>query len=143
MKRSLTSEEIRVVLPHRDRMLLLVGAEIDTEASLGCARIQIGHESKGTSWCEGMACPHLYVTEALAQLAGVLLLRKLEHTGKLAVLMGIDKVKLRAPVSPGDQLRLEVETMRMRGGIGKVRGMGTVAGKVVCEAELTFALTDV
>jgi UDP-3-O-[3-hydroxymyristoyl] N-acetylglucosamine deacetylase/3-hydroxyacyl-[acyl-carrier-protein] dehydratase len=58
--------------------------------------------------------PGVLQLEAMAQLAGVLLLRKLEHTGKLAVLWSIDKVKLRAPVEPGDQLRVEVETQRWR-----------------------------
>jgi 3-hydroxyacyl-[acyl-carrier-protein] dehydratase len=80
--------------------------------------------------------------EAMAQLAGVLLLRKLENTGKLAVLWAIDKVKLRGAVVPGDQLRLEVETIRLKGQTGQVRGVGTVAGRVVCEAQLMFTLID-
>ena len=69
MMRSLNSEDIRVVLPHRGRMLLLTGAEIDEESSLGVARLEIGPGS----WCATLTCPHLYVIEALAQLAGVTL----------------------------------------------------------------------
>ena len=86
--------------------------------------------------------PGVLQLEAMAQLAGVLLLRKLENTGKLAVLWAIDKVKLRAPVVPGDQLRIEVETVRMKGQFGQVRGVGSVAGRTVCEATLTFTLTE-
>ena len=86
--------------------------------------------------------PGVLQLEAMAQLAGVLLLRKLENTGKLAVLWSIDKVKLRAPVVPGDQLRIEVETMRMKGQIAKVQGKGSVAGRAVCEAILTFTMVD-
>ena len=86
--------------------------------------------------------PGVLQLEAMAQLAGVLLLRKLEHTGKLAVLWSIDKVKLRGPVEPGDQLRIEVETQRMKGEIAQVRGQGLVSGKLVCEAVLTFTLVE-
>jgi len=58
------------------------------------------------------------------------------------VLWAIDKVKLRAPVEPGDQLRIEVETQRMKGQFGQVKGIGTVAGKTVCEAVLTFTMVE-
>ena len=80
--------------------------------------------------------------KAMAQLAGVLLLRKLENTGKLAVLWSIDKVKLRGAVVPGDQLRIEVETIRARPQVGHVRARCKVAGKLVAEAELKFTLVD-
>src|SRR4029450_999561 len=86
--------------------------------------------------------PGVLQLEAMAQLAGVLLLRKLENTGKLAVLWSIDKVKLRAPVEPGDQLRIEVETLRMKGELAQVRGSGSVAGKPVCEAVLSFTMVE-
>jgi UDP-3-O-[3-hydroxymyristoyl] N-acetylglucosamine deacetylase/3-hydroxyacyl-[acyl-carrier-protein] dehydratase len=137
--------EVMRLLPHRYPFLLIDRViEIDGyQRAVGLKNVTINEPYFQGHFPQKPLMPGVLQLEALAQLAGVLLLRKLEHTGKLAVLMGIDKVKLRAPVSPGDQLRLEVETMRMRGGIGKVRGNGTVAGKVVCEAELTFALTDV
>jgi UDP-3-O-[3-hydroxymyristoyl] N-acetylglucosamine deacetylase/3-hydroxyacyl-[acyl-carrier-protein] dehydratase len=86
--------------------------------------------------------PGVLQLEAMAQLAGVLLLRKLEYTGKLAVLWSIDKVKLRGAVTPGDQLRIEVETRRMKGETAQVRGKGSVAGKTVCEAILMFTMID-
>ena len=86
--------------------------------------------------------PGVLQLEAMAQLAGVLLLRKLENTGKLAVLWAIDKVKLRGTVVPGDQLRIEVETLKMKGTTAQVRGTGTVAGKLVCEANLMFTMVD-
>jgi UDP-3-O-[3-hydroxymyristoyl] N-acetylglucosamine deacetylase/3-hydroxyacyl-[acyl-carrier-protein] dehydratase len=80
--------------------------------------------------------------EAMAQLAGVLLLRKLENTGKLAVLWSIDKVKLRGAVVPGDQLRIEVEVIRARPAVGHVRARCKVAGRLVAEGELKFTLVD-
>jgi 3-hydroxymyristoyl/3-hydroxydecanoyl-(acyl carrier protein) dehydratase len=62
--------------------------------------------------------------------------------GKLAVLWSIDKVKLRGAVVPGDQLRLEVETLRSKDQSAQVRATGTVAGKLVCEATLMFTMID-
>jgi UDP-3-O-[3-hydroxymyristoyl] N-acetylglucosamine deacetylase/3-hydroxyacyl-[acyl-carrier-protein] dehydratase len=86
--------------------------------------------------------PGVLQLEAMAQLAGVLLLRKLENTGKLAVLWSIDQVKLRGAVVPGDQLRIEVETIRAKPQVGHVRARGKVAGRLVSEAELKFTLVD-
>ena len=86
--------------------------------------------------------PGVLQLEAMAQLAGILLLRKLEHSGKLAVLWSIDKVKLRGSVTPGDQLRLEVETLRMKGETARVKGTGSVAGRPVCEAVLMFTMIE-
>jgi beta-hydroxyacyl-ACP dehydratase FabZ len=86
--------------------------------------------------------PGVLQLEAMAQLAGMLMLRKLDYTGKLAVLWSIDKVKLRGAVTPGDQLRLEVETLRAKGDIVQVRGQGTVAGRIVCEAILMFNMIE-
>ena len=70
--------------------------------------------------------PGVLQLEAMAQLACVLLLRKLENTGKLAVLWSIDKVKLRGAVVPGDQLRIEVTTTRDKDQVAQVQGVGTV-----------------
>jgi 3-hydroxyacyl-[acyl-carrier-protein] dehydratase len=78
----------------------------------------------------------------MAQLAGVLLLRRLENTGKLAVMWAIDRVKLRGAVFPGDQLRLEVETVRFRENMGSVMGKALVAGKLVAEAQFTFTMRE-
>lgn len=86
--------------------------------------------------------PGVLQLEAMAQLAGMLLLRKLEYSGKLAVLWSLDKVKLRGGVTPGDQLRLEVETLRIKGETVQVRGKGTVAGRPVCEAVLMFTMIE-
>ncbi|MDF1800291.1 MAG: UDP-3-O-acyl-N-acetylglucosamine deacetylase [Planctomycetota bacterium] len=137
--------EVMKLLPHRYPFLLIDRViEIDGyQRAVALKNVTINEPYFQGHFPQAPLMPGVLQLEALAQLAGVLLLRKLEHTGKLAVLMAIDKVKLRSPVSPGDQLRLEVETIRMRGEIGRVRGVGSVAGEISVEAELTFALTDV
>ena len=86
--------------------------------------------------------PGVLQLEAMAQVSGVLLLRKLTNTGKLAVLWSIDKVKLRGAVIPGDQLRIEVETLRLKPTVGHVQARCKVAGKLVAEAQFKFTLVD-
>jgi len=78
----------------------------------------------------------------MAQLSGVLLLRRLENTGKLAVLWSIDKVKLRRSVIPGDQLRIEIEATKVKDKIGQVKAKAKVNQNVAAEAVLTFTLVD-
>jgi UDP-3-O-[3-hydroxymyristoyl] N-acetylglucosamine deacetylase/3-hydroxyacyl-[acyl-carrier-protein] dehydratase len=136
--------EIMKMLPHRYPFLLLDRViEIEGyQRAVAIKNVTINEPFFGGHFPERPLMPGVLQLEALAQLAGVLLLRKLEYTGKLAVLWSIDKVKLRGAVEPGDQLRLEVETMRMKGQTGQVRGTGSVAGKPVCEAVLMFTMVD-
>jgi len=76
----------------------------------------------------------------MAQLAGVMLLRKAENLGKLPYFMGLDKVKWRAPVVPGDQIIMEVDTLKLGSRRGLLKGKSYVEGKLVCEAEFKFSL---
>ena len=86
--------------------------------------------------------PGVLQLEAMAQLAGVLLLRKLGTRASSRPVVDRARVKLRGAVVPGDQLRLEVETLRSKGEIAQVRATGTVSGKLVCEAILMFTMID-
>ena len=136
--------EVMRMLPHRypflliDRVLEIEGYQ----RAVAIKNVSINEPYFEGHFPEKPLMPGVLQLEAMAQLAGVLLLRKLEHTGKLAVLWSIDKVKLRAPVEPGDQLRVEVETTRMKGELAQVRGKGLVAGRLVCEAVLTFTMVE-
>jgi UDP-3-O-[3-hydroxymyristoyl] N-acetylglucosamine deacetylase/3-hydroxyacyl-[acyl-carrier-protein] dehydratase len=136
--------EVMRMLPHRYPFLLLDRViEIDGyQRAVALKNVSINEPFFQGHFPGKPLMPGVLQLEAMAQLAGVLLLRKLEHTGKLAVLWAIDKVKLRAPVEPGDQLRIEVETARMKGEMAQVRGHGTVAGRTVCEALLTFTMVE-
>jgi UDP-3-O-[3-hydroxymyristoyl] N-acetylglucosamine deacetylase / 3-hydroxyacyl-[acyl-carrier-protein] dehydratase len=136
--------EILRMLPHRYPFLMLDRViEIEGyQRAVAIKNVSINEPYFSGHFPDSPLMPGVLQLEAMAQLAGVLLLRKLENTGKLAVLWSIDKVKLRGSVVPGDQLRLEVETLRMKGQTGQVRGVGTVGGRVVCEAVLMFTLID-
>jgi UDP-3-O-[3-hydroxymyristoyl] N-acetylglucosamine deacetylase/3-hydroxyacyl-[acyl-carrier-protein] dehydratase len=136
--------EVMRMLPHRYPFLLIDRViEVDGyQRAVAIKNVSINEPFFQGHFPGKPLMPGVLQLEAMAQLAGVLLLRKLENTGKLAVLWSIDKVKLRAPVEPGDQLRIEVETLRMKGELAQVRGTGTVAGKPVCEAVLTFTMVE-
>jgi UDP-3-O-[3-hydroxymyristoyl] N-acetylglucosamine deacetylase/3-hydroxyacyl-[acyl-carrier-protein] dehydratase len=136
--------EILRMLPHR-YPFLMIDRVIDIDGykkAVAVKNVSINEPFFQGHFPGRPLMPGVLQLEAMAQLAGTLLLRKLEHTGKLAVLWAIDKVKLRGTVVPGDQLRVEVETLKMKGTTAQVRGTGTVAGKLVCEAILTFTMVD-
>ena len=86
--------------------------------------------------------PGVLLVEAMAQLGGLLLSNVLEHTGKIAILLSIDRVKLRKPVVPGDQVVLEAENIRATARTGHLKCRALVADKVVAEAELRFMMVD-
>jgi 3-hydroxymyristoyl/3-hydroxydecanoyl-(acyl carrier protein) dehydratase len=86
--------------------------------------------------------PGVLQLEAIAQVAGVMMLRQAENFGKLAYFMSAESVRWRKPVRPGDVLTIEVELVKSRGKIGKAKGVCSVEGETVSEAEVTFMLFD-
>ena len=78
----------------------------------------------------------------MAQLSGALTDQSLEHVGKLPALLSLDKVKLRRPVTPGDQLLLEAESVRIRSRIAHMRCRAYVAEDIAAEAEVKFMMVD-
>lgn len=86
--------------------------------------------------------PGVLQLEAIAQVAGILMLRQAENAGKLAYFMSAENVKWRKPVRPGDTLVIDIELLKARGKIGKAKGTCSVDGEVVSEAEVTFMLID-
>jgi 3-hydroxymyristoyl/3-hydroxydecanoyl-(acyl carrier protein) dehydratase len=84
--------------------------------------------------------PGVLILETMAQVGGVMMLASEENRGKLAFFMAIDNAKFRKPVMPGDQLVLEVVAGKMKSRTGQLHGRALVDGKVVCEADLMFAI---
>ncbi len=136
--------DILSLLPHR-YPFLLVDRVIEVEGyrrAVGIKNVTFNEPFFQGHWPGQPIMPGVLQLEAMAQMAGILLFRKLENTGKLAVLWSIDRVKLRGAVVPGDQLRIEAETIRSRPGMGHVQARCKVAGKLVAEAQLKFTLVD-
>ncbi|MFO1051300.1 MAG: UDP-3-O-acyl-N-acetylglucosamine deacetylase [Planctomycetota bacterium] len=136
--------EILNLLPHRYPFLLIDRViEIDGfRRAVGIKNVTINEPFFQGHWPGQPIMPGVLQLEAMAQLAGVLLLRKLENTGKLAVLWSIDKVKLRGAVVPGDQLRIEVDTIRAKPSLGHVQARCKVGSRLMAEAQLKFTLID-
>lgn len=136
--------EILNLLPHR-YPFLLIDRVIELEGyrrAVGVKNVTINEPFFQGHWPGQPIMPGVLILEAMAQLAGVLLLRRLENTGKLAVLWSIDRVKLRRSVIPGDQLRIEIEATKVRDTIGQVQAKAKVGEKIAAEAILTFTLID-
>ena len=86
--------------------------------------------------------PGVLIIEAMAQVGGVIMLSKPENRNKIAYFMSIDSAKFRQPVVPGDVLRMEVEVQKIRARTGQCAGQAYVGDKLVCEAEVKFAVVD-
>ena len=84
--------------------------------------------------------PPTILTEAVAQVGAILILAKPENREKLIYFMGIERVRYRRPVHPGDVVEIEAMVQRLRSRMGVLHGVGTVDGKVVVEGTMTFAL---
>ncbi len=132
------------ILPHRYPMLLVDRVvEVDSDRrAVGIKNVTINEPFFQGHYPGTPIMPGVLVVEAMAQLSGVLIGQKLEHTGKLAVLLSLDRVKLRRPVTPGDQVVLEAESVRVRRRIAHMRCRAYVAEDLVAEAEVKFMLVD-
>jgi UDP-3-O-[3-hydroxymyristoyl] N-acetylglucosamine deacetylase/3-hydroxyacyl-[acyl-carrier-protein] dehydratase len=136
--------QIRRILPHRYPMLM-VDRVVEMEGfrrAVGVKNVTVNEPYFQGHYPDQPIMPGVLVVESMAQLGGLLLLRKLELTGKTPVLLSIDRVKFRRSVVPGDQLRLEAETLRLSEGRGRVQCRALVQGQLVAEARLNFAMTD-
>ncbi|HVT90311.1 MAG TPA: 3-hydroxyacyl-ACP dehydratase FabZ [Tepidisphaeraceae bacterium] len=141
---ALDIRRIQRILPHRYPMLMVdrvVELEGDQRA-VGIKNVTFNDVFFQGHYPGTPIMPGVLIVEALAQLGGILLSQKLEHTGKLAVLLSMDKVKMRHPVVPGDQLILEAVAVRVKSRTGHVRCKAFVQDKMAAEADIKFMLVD-
>ncbi len=136
--------EIKEILPHRYPFLMVdrIVSMKDENRVKGLKNVSINEHFFQGHYPDYPVMPGVLQLEALAQVSGVLLLKKLEHSRKVAFLVSMDGVKLRKPVRPGDQLVLEAEVVRVRSRSAQVKAYGSVDERLVCEAEMKFMLVD-
>jgi 3-hydroxyacyl-[acyl-carrier-protein] dehydratase len=144
MKLPLGPAEIRDLIPHRYPFLLVDRIE---ELEPGVRAVGIKNVTQNEPFFQGHfpdypVMPGVLVVEALAQVGAVGVMAGGEHRDKLALFAGIDGVRFRRQVLPGDVLRMEVEIERLKGRVGRGRGRATVGDERVCEAELMFAFAE-
>jgi 3-hydroxyacyl-[acyl-carrier-protein] dehydratase len=144
MKLPLGSAEIRNLIPHRYPFLLVDRIE---ELEPGVRAVGIKNVTQNEPFFQGHfpdypVMPGVLVVEAMAQVGAVGVMAGGEHQDKLALFAGIDGVRFRRQVLPGDVLRMEVEIERLKGRVGRGRGRATIGEERVCEAELMFAFAE-
>jgi UDP-3-O-[3-hydroxymyristoyl] N-acetylglucosamine deacetylase/3-hydroxyacyl-[acyl-carrier-protein] dehydratase len=135
---------VQRILPHRFPMLLVdrvIAIEGDRRA-VGIKNVTINEPFFEGHYPRQPIMPGVLIIEAMAQLSGILLSQKLEHTGKVAVLLSLDRVKFRRPVVPGDQLVMEAQTVRVKARTGQTLCRATVGGDLAAEATIRFMLVD-
>ena len=136
-------EELMKLLPHRypflmvDRILKMEGNTI-----VGVKNVTINEPHFLGHFPGHPIMPGVLQLEAMAQVAGILVLKRIEMANQIAYFMSAEEVKWRKPVVPGDVLFIEIELTKIRGKIGKARGVCKVAGEIVSEAQVTFMLRD-
>jgi UDP-3-O-[3-hydroxymyristoyl] N-acetylglucosamine deacetylase/3-hydroxyacyl-[acyl-carrier-protein] dehydratase len=116
--------------------------KIDGDKIVGVKNVSINESYFQGHFPAHPIMPGVLQLEAMAQVAGVLLLKKLEAANQVAYFMSAEDVKWRKPVMPGDVLVIEIELTKARGKIGKGKGVCKVGGEIVSEAEVTFMLRD-
>ena len=136
-------EELMKFLPHRPPMLLVDRIlKIDGNKIVGIKNVTMNEPFFPGHFPGHPIMPGVLQLEAMAQVAGVLLLKIIKAANQVAYFMAADNVKWRRPVVPGDVLVIEVELTKARGKIGKAKGICKVDGEIVSEAEVTFMLRD-
>ncbi|MEG2017496.1 MAG: 3-hydroxyacyl-ACP dehydratase FabZ [Clostridium sp.] len=139
---SLNIKEIQEIIPHRYPFLF-----VDSIESLEPLKRAVGYKNVTMNeyffqghFPQEPVLPGVIIIEALAQVGAIALLYDEKFRGKIAYFGGIKNARFREKVVPGDRLRLEVEIIKMKGPMGIGQATAKVGAKVVCQAELTFAV---
>jgi len=135
---------IREILPHRFPMLLVDRiVELEEERVVGIKNVTANEPFFVGHFPSFPVMPGVLIVEAMAQVAGVLVLNKIpERDKKQVFLAAVEQAKFRKPVVPGDQLRIEMVVVKLKPSVAKMRGTATVDGVVVAEAEVLCKLAD-
>ena len=137
-------QQIWDILPHRYPMLLVDRIEeLEEDRVVGIKNVTINEPFFTGHFPDFPVMPGVMIIEAMAQVAGILVLNSIpERKTKLVLLAAVDGAKFRRPVVPGDQLRIEMKVLRRKATIAKMNGVATVNGVVVAEAEMMCKLAD-
>jgi len=135
---------IREILPHRYPMLLVDRIEeLEPERIVGIKSVTVNEPFFIGHFPDYPVMPGVMIVEAMAQVAGVLVLSQIEdRKNKVVLLAAVEEAKFRKPVRPGDQLRIEMKVAKRKATIAKMFGTASVNGAVVAEATMMCKLAD-
>ena len=138
----LNKSEIEKIIPQRDPFLMIDEVEEYTpgESCVAYKNVSLEEPYFKGHFPGNPIMPGVLIVESLAQAGAVAILSMEENKGKNAIFGGIDKMKFKKMVVPGDRLKLEVNIIKRKGPIGVGEAIATVDGKVVAKGELTFAV---
>lgn len=138
----LNKEQIESIIPQRDPFLMIDEVEEyqPGEYCIGYKNVTGDEYFFKGHFPGNPIMPGVLITESLAQAGAVAILSLGENKGKNALFAGIDKMKFKKMVVPGDKLKLEVRIIKRKGPIGVGEAIATVDGKIAAKGELTFAL---
>ena len=138
----LNKEEIKKIIPQRDPFLMIDEVEdfIPGESAIAYKNVNIEEWYFKGHFPGNPIMPGVLIAESLAQTGAVAILSVDENKGKNALFGGIDKMRFKRQVIPGDRLKLEVKIIKRKGPIGVGEAIASVDGKVAAKGELIFAL---
>ncbi len=141
---TLDIEEIRKILPHRYPFLLVDRiVELEEGRIVGIKNVTVNEPFFQGHFPDFPVMPGVLIIEAMAQVAGVLVLKGMpDRASKLVLLAGVDNARFRRPVLPGDTLRIEMKTIKLKASVAKMHGTATVDGDLVAEVEVLCKLAD-
>ncbi len=144
MQTPLYAKEIQEILPHRYPFLLVdrIDEIVPGEKAVGIKNVTVNEPFFQGHFPGEPVMPGVLIVEAMAQVGAVALLGQEAHRGKLALFAGINKMRFKERVRPGDTLRMEVTLTGLRGSFGRGEGEARVGEKVVAAGELLFAVVD-
>src|SRR5687767_7730147 len=136
--------EIKEILPHRFPFLLVDRiVEMEPDRIVGLKNVTFNEPFFQGHFPDFPVMPGVLIVEAMAQTAGVLVLKSIENrASKLVLLVAVENARFRRPVVPGDTLRLEMKLLKRKATVAKMSGVATVDGQVVAEAEMMCKLAD-
>ena len=141
---SLDINEIRAILPHRYPFLLVDRiVEMEPERIVGIKQVTLNEPFFQGHFPDFPVMPGVLIVEAMAQAAGVLVLKSMpDRANKLVLLVAIENARFRRPVIPGDTLRMEMKVIKRKASVVKMAGIATVDGQVAAEVEVMCKLAD-